>query len=180
MKTNYFTTKLKILVVLSTLIFTFSACDKDDDEDDKTADYVGTWSTEQTLQTDIGTFEVRDILTLAENSFTEVAKIKNPVTNTWVDYIGRKGTFTVSSDELNVSLTEAGATAIDISGNPTGQIVYYKAGTPEFTALLTEFEMTKDYKAKYTVSGNTLTLKADNNNNGSFDDEDEVLVFTKQ
>ena len=72
-------------------------------------------------------------------------------------------------------------TTIDpVSGGPTGTIIYYQEGTTEFSNILIEMEMKQDYTALYSISNNSMTLKADNNNNGSYDDLDEVNIYTKQ
>lgn len=172
--------KTSLLLFIAASILTVSSCKKDDDDDNKQTDYVGIWATEETVPTDEGSITIKDVITFSENSFTEVAKVKDPSTDKWVDLLGRKGSINANTGEMNVTLTEAGATTVDIKGEPTGVLVYYKDGTSEFAELLLEMEMSKNYKAKYTISGNSLTLKADNNNNGSFDDEDEVHIFTKQ
>jgi hypothetical protein len=179
MKTQPFSTSTKLLVFAASMAFMISSCETDD-KDSKPSDYIGVWAMEQTVSTEAGNIELKDIITFTQSNFTEVAKIMDTTTGNWIDFIGRKGDITVSSGGMDVSLTEAGTTSVDISGNPTGVIIYYKEGTDEFSEMLISFEMSKDYKAKYTIADNKLTLKADNNNNGSFEDEDEVHIFTNQ
>jgi hypothetical protein len=161
------------------VVLSVSSCKKDDKESTPT-DFLGTWVTEQTVNTNAGNLQVRDIITFSPTSFNEVAKILDESTSNWIDFIGRKGNIVVGKGSMDVTLTEAGTTGVDALGNPTGVITYYKEGTPEFNQVLQLMEMEKQYKALYTVSGSSMTLKADNNNNGSYDDEDEVHVFTKQ
>ncbi len=173
-------TRYSMLLVFTTVaLVAFYGCDKDDDNDEP-RDYVGQWVTVRTIETDEGDLEVQDVINFTANGFTEVASIEDPLSEEWVDLIGRKGEFTVSSGLMNVTLTEAGFSELDeVTGFPTGEIVNYEDGTDEFDELLEEFEMIPSYKAKYTVSGDNLTLKSDNNNNGSYDDEDEVYTFTR-
>ncbi len=180
MNTTKLSYRAAFFAIVSIVILFVSSCDKDDDEDSTPTDYLGTWVTEQTVPTDLGELQVRDIITFSPTTFTEVAKILDESTNNWIDFIGRKGNIAVGKGSMDVTLTEAGTTGLDDLGNPTGVITYYKDGTTEFDQVLQLMEMEKQYKAIYTVSGNTMTLKSDNNKNGSYDDEDEVHVFTKQ
>lgn len=169
----------RLLAMSAIALVTLYACEKDDDKDEP-RDYVGQWVTVRTVQSEDGDFEVQDIVNFTESGFTEIASIVDPITEEWVDLIGRKGEFTVKSGLMNVKLTEAGFSELDDdTGLPTGDIIYYEEGTDEFDALLEELDMIASYKAKYTISGDNLTLKSDNNNNGSYDDDDEVYTFTR-
>jgi hypothetical protein len=179
MKTT-FVNRLNFILLSAVILFAFASCKKDDPVE-KPVDYVGVWVLEKTLAPEDGGFIFKDVINFSKNSFIEVAKIKDTDSNSWIDLVGRKGTLTISNGEMNISITEAGMTTIDpVSGDPTGNITYYKAGTTEFSALLTEMEMAKEYKALFTVSNNSMTLKADNNNNGSYDDLDEINTYTRQ
>ncbi len=180
MKTK-FLNGLNFMLLSATILLSFTSCKKDEVVVEKPVDYVGVWVMEKTYAPEDGGFTIKDVVNFSKNSFTEVAKVKDDNTNSWIDLVGRKGTFTVLNGEMNISLTEAGTTSVDpVSGGPTGNITFYKAGTTEFSDLLTELEMAKDYKALYTVSNTSMTLKADNNNNGSYDDQDEINTYTKQ
>lgn len=180
MKTRKFLERPNFILLSVAIMLAFVACKKDEVVDEKPADYVGVWMLEKTYAPEDGGFIIKDVINFSENSFTEVAKTKDS-NNLWIDLVGRKGTFTVSNGEMIISLTEVGTTGVDpVSGGPNGVITYYKDKTPEFSALLIEMEMAKDYKASYTVSNNSMTLKADNNNNGSYDDQDEVNTYTRQ
>lgn len=181
MKTLKFFNAFNFMLFNAAILLAFTSCKKDEVVVEKPVDYVGVWVMEKTYAPEDGGFTIKDVINLSKNSFTEVAKVKDDNTNSWIDLVGRKGTFVISNGEMNISLTEAGTTSVDpVSGGPTGNITFYKAGTTEFSDLLTELEMAKDYKALYTVSNNSMTLKADNNNNGSYDDLDEINTYTKQ
>lgn len=180
MKTSKLLFRSALFVFVSIALLSVSSCKKDDDDDKTPTDFLGTWVAEETVPTDLGDLQVRDIVTFTPTNFTEVAKIYDESSDEWIDFIGRKGNIVVHTGSMDVTLTEAGTAELDDLGNPTGAITYYKDGTQEFTQILEFLEMEKNYKALYTVSGSTLTLKSDDNNNGSYDDEDEVHVFTKQ
>ncbi len=97
--------------------------------------------------------------------------------------MGQKGTFTVENDILTITLTSIGMAEINqTTFMPVGNIVYYNTGTTEFNNMLQQAGIDDPiFKARYSVSGNELTLQLDFNNNGSFDDDvDETEVFIRQ
>ncbi len=181
MKTRKYTNRINSILLGAAILLAFTACKKDEAVDEKPVDYVGVWVTEKSYAPEDGGFTIKDVINLSKNSFTEVAKIKDDNSGSWIDMVGRKGTFTVSNGAMNISITEAGMTTVDpVSGGPTGNITYYSEGTTEFSNILNEMEMKQNYSALYSISNNSMTLKADNNDNGSYDDADEVNVYTKQ
>jgi hypothetical protein len=180
MKTIEISNYARLLAVATITFFGVTSCEKDD-KDNKPADYIGSWVTVKTVPSEEGDFEIQDVVNFTANSFNEIASMRDPESDQWIAVIGRKAKITEKSGEMNVSITEAGySTVDDETGYPTGNIVYYKDGTDEFSSLLEDLEMSRNYKALYSVSEDELTLKADNNNNGSFDDEDEVNTFTRK
>lgn len=179
MKTKV-TSYARVLAIAALMFFAANACEKDDKKEES-RNYVGAWSTVKSVATEDGDIEVLDIVQFTVDGFVEVASVLDPESNEWVDLIGRKGDITVKSGQMDVSIIEIGFSEVDeTTGSPTGELIYFEEGTEEFSALLEELEMSQNYKALYTISDDEMTLKADNNNNGSFDDEDEVDVFTRQ
>ena len=87
-----------------------------------------------------------------------------------------------TSKKIQKAFSLKGADSLDapVSGGPTGKITYYSAGTAEFSNILELMEMKQNYTALYSVSNNSMTLKTDDNNNGSYDDQDEINTFTRQ
>jgi hypothetical protein len=177
MKTLRFKNYSKILAITVLMVIAISSCKKDDS--DGPAVYVGEWITHRTINSEGTSVNIKDVIKFKESSFTEVASMQDPETNKWIDIMGRKGDFTIDGEEMDVTITSVGFTTEDADGLPTGIIQYYKDGTSEFYDLLSSMEMSQDYTAEYKVKGDKLTLKADNNNNGSYDEEDEVNVFTR-
>ena len=179
MKTMKISKNFKLLLFGTLLLGTIASCKKDDSDGPK--DYVGDWVTEKTVETVEGSLDLKDIVKFKESTFTETVSMYDPISDEWINMIGRKGDFTAEDGEMDVTITAIGySTEDDITGYPTGNIVYYKDGTDEFDELLVELEMSKNYKALYTIEDDKLTLKADDNNNGKYDDEDEVNIFTRK
>lgn len=180
MKARKFLERPNFILLSVAILLAFTSC-KEDDPVEKPVDYVGVWVMERTFTPEDGGFTIKDIVSFSENSFTEVAKTKDEDSGSWIDMVGRKGTFTVLNGEMNISITDAGMTTVDpVSGGPTGKITYYSAGTAEFSNILELMEMKQNYTALYSVSNNSMTLKTDDNNNGSYDDQDEINTFTRQ
>jgi hypothetical protein len=180
MKTNEMKYYTRLLAISAITLLAVTSCKKDDN-DDKSAEYIGSWGTVKTVPSEDGELEIQDMVNFTTSSFNEVASIKDPLNDEWIAVVGRKGRITEKSGEMDVSITEVGYTTVDEETElPTGVILYYKEGTDEFSELLEELEMSQNYKARYTVDADELTLKADNNNNGSFDDEDEVNIFIRK
>jgi len=179
MKTTKLLFRTALFFFASVSVLFVSSC-KDDDDDKVPTDFLGTWVTEETITTELGDLQLRDILTFNPTSFTEVIKIYDDVNEVWIDYIGRKADIVVRQGSMDVTITEVGTTSLDDEGYPTGNITYYADGTDEFDQIISFLEMEKEYKALYTVTGSSMTLKSDDNNDGSYDEDDEVHVFTKQ
>lgn len=176
MKTKLNFPKLSVISVL--VLFTIIiACEKDEKE----PDYIGSWLATHTLTEEGVTFEVKDLLTFTGNSLHQLGQIKNPLSNQWVDFIVVKGGLSVNDKVMTLLVKEIGMSLFDENtGFPTGNVVYYKDTSNEFDDMLSVVEIEKNFTAEYSVSGNKMTLKSDDNKDGDFDDEDETIVYTKQ
>jgi hypothetical protein len=120
-------------------------------------------------------------MTFSTNTFSDISQIKNTSTNEWINLIGLKGSISINENIMNVTVTEFGLSTFDmITGIPTGNIVYYKDNQSEFSSLISQSGMKSTFKSEYSVSGNNLTLKTDNNNDGDYNDENEGTIYTKQ
>lgn len=168
-------------LLLIALVVTLSAvsCNKDDD-DEKDPVYLGTWSRTETVIIDEFELDVKDIMTFTKNSVTNLGQIYNPLTEEWIDLMGLKGSLSVDGNSMDVTVDEIGFSDTDLDGLPTGDMTYYDSGDPEFDALLNEFELEENFEAEYSVAGNQLTLKTDDNSDGDFNDEGETAVYTKE
>ncbi len=168
-------------IVIFVIFAIVSACKKDDGDDTPAHDYVGTWVVTGNVTNDEVTFEMKDIMTFTEGTFTEIMQIKNPATSQWINYLGMKGTMTVNGKAMNINVNEAGISTIDpVSGVPSGTITYYKNNRNEFTQFMELLEMPATFQSEYEVSGNKLTFKTDYNADSDYNDEDEVSVYTRQ
>jgi hypothetical protein len=166
----------QFIVFLFVLTF-FYACKKDEDN----PDYVGTWVATGTLTEDTLILEMKDVMTFSKNTFSDIWQIKDPDTNEWIDFFGLKGTISLSGNIMNVTIKEIGMSTFDmISGMPTGNIVYYNDSQNQFSTLISQSGMAATFESEYTITGNNLTLRTDNNDDGDYNDENEVTIYTKE
>lgn len=172
------TSNLMQLFTVLALVLIFSAsCKKDETKEP----YLGTWSYNDTMTEDGITMQVKDIITLTKDKFTNMGQVKNPLTNEWIDAFGMKGELSVTGDKMNLIITEMGMTSYDsMTGMPTGTIIYYTEDDVEFDGLLDEMEMPQTVSSEFFIAGDKLTIKTDYNSDGDYTDEDETTVYTKQ
>lgn len=171
--------KLKIksvfamMVMLTAMIVSISSCSKDNEI---TADYVGTWVANSSMDGS----ETKETMTFTSTSVTNLLQIKYATSNNWVDYISMKGSISVNKQLMTVTLTEIGLAFDFMTGEPTATMTTYKAGSSLFDMILEGSGQSVSFQSEYSVSGNTLTLKTDNNDDGDYLDEEESVTYTKQ
>ena len=175
--------KVKEFYMLATflaMVVLFSSSCKDKDDDPLLPDYVGTWVAIESLPTEAGTVQIKDIMTFTEKSFTDVGKLQVS-TNYWIDLVSMKGTLSVNGNIMKFTVTEVGMSEFsEVTGFPTGVMETHSKGSAEFDSLLEEVGQPAIFESEYIVAGNKLTLKTDNNEDGDFEDEMEITVYTKQ
>lgn len=177
MKKMIWTDLYKAVVFMAVVLIFSSSCKKDDPV---LPDYVGTWTTVVSYPTDNGNVSVRENMTFTETTFVDLAQMQM-AGGQWTDFMKMKGSMSVSGNLMNVTLTEVGISTFSmISGLPTGQITSYQTGSADFDDLLAKTGQSKTFKSAYSVSGNQLTLKTDNNEDGDYLDDNETTVYTRQ
>ena len=176
MKLIHFLPILLIVAVLS--------CEKNENESPA---YVGTWvrTEADTLSfTPLVLIENKMEMKLQVGSWEMISKIRvTGYITDWEDYMGMRGTLNVSGEDAVITFQEVGVRAMNMQTMTfiDDEITWYNAddNPNEFGFYLDEYGpgvTTQD--AKFIVVGNTLTVKADDNGNGTIEEE-EILVFTK-
>jgi hypothetical protein len=179
MKTVRYSNYAKLFTFAAALLFAAS-CEKDDNED-ITPDYVGTWVRTESVTEEGVTIEIKDIVSFTEYSFSNQGQLKNPGTGEWIDLLKLKASISVDGNAMDVTVHEIGMSDMDWdTGLPTGDILYFREGEAGFEEALAAVEVEENFDAEYSRSGNQLTLKSDDNNDGDFDDEGETVVYTRQ
>ena len=158
-------------IMLIAMIIVVASCSKDDGV---APDYVGTWVSDSSVDG----LTAKESIVLTSNSFSDLYQVNTGTA--WVDYMLVKGSISVNKQLMTIVLTEIGLAFDSETGDPTGTMVTYKAGTDFFDLILQESGQAPTFKSEYSVSGNTLTLKTDNNEDGDYLDEGETVTYTKQ
>ncbi|HLO58459.1 MAG TPA: hypothetical protein VK179_06940 [Bacteroidales bacterium] len=180
MKSLGFVNYARLLAGISLVIFSFNSCKKDDDNNNNDPAYVGTWSRTDTIPVDTFALQVKDLLTFTKTTVTNMGQIYNPDTDEWLDLMGMKGTFTASGKTLDITVDQVGISDFDTLGIPSGNIQYFTKDDAEFNLVLNELDQKENFQAEYNVSGNKLTMKVDDNDDGDFTDDGETQVYTKE
>jgi hypothetical protein len=165
-----------ITVCLALLLIT--ACKEDEPE--VIPDYVGTWSTSWGYIDEGDTMEMKEIMTLATDTYTDLLQLRNYPNGTFIDFYGLKGTLTVSGYTMTIDINQIGLTTADGEGNPTGNLTYYKEGDPEYFTLVYELNQPDPFDADYSVAGDVLTFLVDWNEDGDFNDAGETILYSRQ
>jgi hypothetical protein len=164
-------------LLIFTFVILFSSCRKDT----VNPDYVGKWSAIEIFTENGVSIQYKDIMTFSTGGFNDLGQLYDASTSKFIDYIELNGTISVSGTTMSVMITEIGFSSFDmISGKPTGTIVSYKEGSSQFESLITQSGQPKSFTSEYSVSGNEMTIKTDNNNDGDYTDLNETIVYTKQ
>jgi hypothetical protein len=179
MKTSLFLNYANVFMLASAALVFVTSCEKDD-KDDKDPAFIGKWSRVETIPVEDFTIEVKEMVTFTASSFTHMGQVKNPETNVWIDLMGLKANISVDKNKMDVTVKEVGLSELDFEGMPTGDITYYSDEELEFEAILAEVEIEQTFNAEYSVSGDKLTLKSDDNSDGDFTDEGESEVYTRE
>jgi hypothetical protein len=176
MKLIHFLPVLLIVAVLS--------CEKDKNESPA---YVGNW-----VRTEADTLSLVPLVLLENKmemklqvgSWEMISKIRvTGYITDWEEYMGMRGTLTVSGEDATITFAEIGVRNFDMQTMTfiDDEITWYNANDNpnEYGYYLDEYGPgIATQEAKFIVSGNTLTVKADDNGNGTIEEE-EILVFTK-
>jgi len=174
-----FKTKIlsRSILLLSVVIISLSSCKKDDPE---VANYIGTWSSIQNVTQDGISMDIKDVITLTEDSFIDIAQFLNPSTGKYVDLMKMSGNLSVLSTTMLVTIKEIGINQIDPNTGQSTGMFSVKEGDAQFEDLFIKLGLSKSFKSEYSVNGNKLTLKTDGNNDGDYTDKNETVIYTRQ
>lgn len=167
----------KIFLLIAMPVIVLWSCKNNEEVN---ADYVGTWSAQVTVADDANSIQCKDKITFTPSGFSDLIQVYNPSTDKYIDYQKLNGTMSVNNSILNLKVSEIGISTFDVTGYPTGSIIMYKEGSNVFDLLFLQTDKTPTFKSEYSVSGNQLTLKTDNNLDGDYTDAGETTVYTKE
>lgn len=177
--TNKWIRALLVLLV-ATAVFSTSCTNDDEEDDGEIQSYEGKWTSNTNIFSDETSGVYKDIMTLTGRTFED--RIQTPATDAadkWEDSLVLKGTILASGNTMDVHVSEIGISVDPISGEPTGNITYFKEGSLVFGAIINKSGQNQDFKLEYSVSGDILTLKYDKNGDGDFSDVNESVEYTR-
>lgn len=176
--TNKWMRALMVLVVATTLLGT--SCTSDDDEEDELQGYEGKWTSNENMFSDDDSEEYKDIMTLTTTVFEDrIQKPSNGDANKWEDTLVLKGTILANGNTMEVHVSEIGISVNPLTGEPTGNITYFKEGSPIFQAIVAESGQDQDFELEYSITGDTMILKTDRNGDNDNTDENESVEYTR-
>jgi hypothetical protein len=166
-----------IILCLFAIISLFNSCKKDDPD----PYYVGTWAAEDSIVDGDQSIQVRDEMTFTKDSFTDMFQVYDETKSLYVDYLELKGALSVSGSIMSFTINELGISSFDpITGNPTGVITLYESGTSGFESIFGQISQPRNFSLDFSVSGNIMSIKSDNNGDGDYNDAGEITQYTKQ
>lgn len=169
----------KVAAFMAIVVLFGSSC-KDKDDEPVLSGYVGTWVAIESIETEAGAIPFKDIMTFTETSFEDLGQIQISF-NKWTDFLSMKGSLLVNGNKMTVTIQEIGMSSFSpVTGLPTGTITSYPAGSDEFNELLDEAGQSQTFESEFSVSGNNMTIKTDNNDDGDYLDEMETSEYTRQ
>lgn len=178
--TNKWIRTLLVLLVATAVFSTSCTNDDDEDDDGEIQSYEGKWTSNANMFSDETSGEYKDIMTLTGKTFED--RFQTPATDAadkWEDSLVLKGTILSSGNTMDVHVSEIGISVDPITGEPTGNITYFKEGSLVFKAIMDKSEQNQDFKLGYSVSGDILTLKHDKNGDGDHSDINESIEYTR-
>ena len=141
----------------------------------KDPEFIGTWQHIEKITADNLVYNNTRTITLTKNSYEETYTIQRENSNSVIAIIGTRGNLVLSRSILTFSLEEIGTCVPDESGNCTGSAQWYGEGTQYWNDNMQYFE--KTVSGEFEVSGNTLHLMRDMNNDGDLEDAGEDVTF---
>jgi hypothetical protein len=166
----------KDLLICSALILLFTTILPSCENLKKDQDFIGTWQfTEKITSNDLVYNTTRTII-LTKNTYEETYVIQRENSSTISAIVGTRGDLTQANSVLTFKLEELGNCAPDESEVCTENVQWFGQGTDYYTDNIKYFET--EVAGEFEVSGNTLRLTRDLNNDGDLEDIGEDVTFT--
>ena len=143
----------------------------------KDPEFAGTWQfTEDITSNDLVYNTIRTLI-LSGNSYEETYIIRRENSGSITAIIGTNGELTQARSLLTSYLKELGKCVTDQSGSCTGNVEWFGSGTVYYEDNIGYFET--EVTGEFEVTGTTLKLMRDLNNDGDTEDTGEDITFQK-
>lgn len=162
---------MNIIFILLPVLFAASSCEalKDD------PDYIGTWQCVETITADDMVYNTTRTITLTKKTWEETYLIRRENTVNITAIIGTRGSLARSRSNLVFELKELGTCVPDNMDVCTETVQWFGEGSPWWNDNIDYFE--KKVTGIFEVTGTTLRLTRDLNNDKDFEDTGEDVTF---
>jgi hypothetical protein len=140
-------------------------------------EYIGEWQMSEVLTADGILYSNIRSLVLTRNTYEEIYVIKRENSTSITAAIGTAGTLETSHSNLIFKLEELGTCVLDEQDACTNVVQWFGPGTSYFNDNIEFFEQT--VAGEFDVSGTTLKLIRDLNNDDDTVDEGEDITLEK-
>jgi hypothetical protein len=140
-------------------------------------DFVGTWQFTEKITSNNLVFNTTRTIILKENSYEETYIIQRENSTVISAIIGTRGNLAMTHSKLVFDLKEIGTCALDQSEACTGNVQWYAEGTQYWTDNMTSYQKQKKVIGVFEVTGTSLRLTRDLNNDGDYEDTGEDVIF---
>lgn len=173
---------LNLLLIIPSFMFFLlihSSCDK---ESDAVPDYVGKWVIEILVPTASGFATFTDSLDLKDDTFVETFRGSCYPSYQCYKFVTNEGIVSAEDNSIMLVPTKIIETFYyDFDMKNIDFSLTYTNKDENFSSSLEGLVLEiSNHKMEYSIVGNTLTLKADKNNDGDYSDIFETIVYTRQ
>lgn len=162
---------LNIIIISLLVLFLTTSCEalKDD------PDYIGTWQCNETITADDMVYNTTRTIVLSKKEWEETYLIRRDNSGTITAIIGTGGSLARSRSNLVFELKELGTCVTDNMDVCTEEVQWFSEGSSYWNDNIDYFE--KKVTGVFEVTGTTLRLSRDLNNDKDFEDTGEDVTF---
>jgi hypothetical protein len=161
---------LHVLIIVSLFIPSCKSLKSD-------PDFVGTWQFTEKITSNDLVFNTTRTIVLTKTSYEETYTIQRENSTVISATMGTRGNVAVTHSKLVFDLREIGTCVLDQSEACTGNVQWYGEGTQYWTDNMTSYQKQKKVIGVFEVTGTTLRLTRDLNNDSDYEDTGEDVIF---
>ena len=161
----------KIIILLLPVVTALSSCEAFKDD----PDYVGTWQHAETITADDMVYNTTRTIVLSKKEWEETYLMRRENSGTITAIIGTRGSLARSRSNLVFELKELGTCVPDNMDVCTEAVQWFGEGSSWWDDNIDYFE--RKVTGVFEVSGTTLRLSRDLNNDKDFEDTGEDVTF---
>lgn len=142
----------------------------------KDYEYIGTWQYNEKITSNEIVYNTSRTIKLTKDSYEETYLIQRENPGTISAITGTRGIITINHSNITFHLRDLGKCITDGSGFCTQEVEWFGQGTDYFSNNIKYFK--EEVSGEFEVTGNSMRLIRDLNNDGDTDDIGEDVTFT--